>query len=203
MATHASSSPQAAGAPAVSSLAATDIRDIKPPVPIPDWSWLFWALAVALLAALAGWWWRRRRAKPATVAVAPEELIPPHVRARARLADALELITDPQPFCFAVSDALRWYLEEQFELRAPERTTEEFLDELQGSPHLELEQKRLLADFLIRCDLIKFARHRPDEPALRALHQAALRLVIETEPSRVPAAVPETAARPEAASTAA
>lgn len=166
-------------------LAFEDIRDIKPPVPIPDWTWLFWVLGGALLAALLGWWWwRRRKRRPARVEVKPEELIPPHVRAKERLAEALRFIGQPKPFCTAVSDALRIYLEEQFDLHAPERTTEEFLDEVQASPRLDVAQKQLLADFLARCDLVKFARHEPTEPELRDLHGAALRLVVETEPSR-------------------
>jgi hypothetical protein len=171
---------------ATNALALQDIRDIKPPVAIPDWTWLWWALGALLLGALLGWWWwRRRQRKPvAEKEVDVKKLVPPHVRAKERLEAALKFIRQPKPFCTAVSDALRWYLEEQFDLRAPERTTEEFLDELQASPQLDVTQKQLLADFLARCDLVKFAREEPSEPELRELHGVALRLVVETEPSR-------------------
>lgn len=181
-------------------LARQDIHDIKPPVPIPDWSWVWWVLAAAALAALALWWWRRQKArapeKPAEVS--PEQLIPPHVRAKRRLEEALRLLDQPKPFVIAVSDALRQYLEEQFDLHAPERTTEEFLDEVQSSPLLDAGQKALLADFLTRCDLVKFARYEPAERELRDLHAAALRLVIETEAARPPGAGLETAGPAEA-----
>jgi hypothetical protein len=90
------------------------------------------------------------------------------------------MIDQPKPFCIAISLGLRVYLEERFELRAPERTTEEFLDELQSSPRLALSQKQSLGDFLMRCDLVKFARHEPGEVALRELFDAAMRLVDET-----------------------
>ena len=78
------------------------------------------------------------------------------------------------------------------DLRAPERTTEEFLGELRGTGRLSDLQQSLLGDFLTRCDLVKFARHEPSEPELRALHDAAVRLVEETEPLLNPQASPPT-----------
>ena len=107
--------------------------------------------------------------------------VPPHVRARQKLEAALLLISDPRAFCIAVSDALRVYLEERFQLRAPERTTEEFLRDLQKTPALNETQKQSLAAFLEQCDLVKFARFEPPESALRDLHESALRLVHETQ----------------------
>jgi hypothetical protein len=81
-----------------------------------------------------------------------------------------------------VSDTIRWYLEERFDFRAPERTTEEFLYELQATNLLTPDQKTSLGDFLNRCDLVKFAKYEPGEPELRDLHASAVRLVEETEP---------------------
>ena len=157
-----------------------DIRDIKPPVEIPnEWLWLWITLAVLVLAIAAYFIWRKLRQKHELAPAAP--VIPPHVRAKQRLADALRLISDPNQFCTEVSQTLRLYLEERFELRAPERTTEEFLIELQKSKHLTLDQKLSLGEFLQSCDLVKFARHEPTEATLRQLHDAALRLVDETQ----------------------
>jgi hypothetical protein len=85
-------------------------------------------------------------------------------------------------FCIAVSDTVRWYLEERFEFRAPERTTEEFLIELQATNLLTPDRKQSLSEFLQRCDLVKFARYEPGRPELQDLHAAAVRLVEETEP---------------------
>jgi hypothetical protein len=158
-----------------------DIRGVKPPVPIPSaWSWLgpvLIGLAAAILVWLIVRAWRRWRRR---VLQAPAIVIPPDIRARERLRTALGLIGQPKPFCIAISHGLRVYLEEQFQLRAPEQTTEEFLDELQSSPRLTLRQKESLGEFLARCDLVKFARHEPGEPALRELFDAAMRLVDET-----------------------
>ncbi|MBU6402728.1 MAG: LPXTG cell wall anchor domain-containing protein [Verrucomicrobia bacterium] len=169
-----------------------DIRGLKPPVPIPaQWAWLWGTLAALALAALAGWLWRRRRKRPPLAPATPP--VPAHVRARQRLHDAYALLSEPHRFCFAVSNAIRWYLEERFDFHAPERTTEEFLSELQHSTLLTADQKATLENFLGRCDLVKFARYEPTETELRELHRAALRLVDETEPLSYQ---PEAAAAP-------
>jgi hypothetical protein len=162
-------------------VATNDIRGLKPPVAVPGgWAWVLWTLAALALAAALFWLWRWRRRRPRPVV--PQAIIPPHVRAREKLEAALRLLSEPRLFCIAVSDALRWYLEKRFDFRAPERTTEEFLVELQHSTLLTSDQKQVLEDFLCRCDLVKFARYEPPETELRELHQAAWRLVDETEP---------------------
>jgi hypothetical protein len=170
----------ATNSPATNSLADADIRDIKAPVEIPSgWFWLgcmLGALGIALASYFAWRYWQTHRTR-----TKPEQLIiPPHVRARRKLEQALGLIYEPRPFCISVSDTLRAYLEEAFSLRAPERTTEEFLDELQSSALLSFSQKQLLGDFLMRCDLVKFAREEPAVDQLKELHASALRLIDET-----------------------
>jgi hypothetical protein len=160
---------------------------LKPLIAIPNvWLWII-SIAAVIVVAVAAWlFWRYRRNKAAAALVVPP--VPPHVRARRRLERALSLISEPKPFSIAVSDALRAYLEERFNFHAPERTTEEFLYELQSTNLLTVAQKQSLAEFLESCDLIKFAKYEPAETALRALHDAALRLVNETEPRWVPPA---------------
>jgi hypothetical protein len=175
-----------------SSVAATnDIRPIRPPVAVPDpWPWILGGTAMLFLlgfvaAGLILWFTRQKRR-----AIPPP--VPPHVRARLKLDAALSVIHDPRAFAIAVSDAVRWYLEERFQLRAPERTTEEFLRDLQRTSALDASQKSSLGEFLEQCDLLKFARVEPAESMLRAMHEAALRLVHETqyELAAVPAPMP-------------
>ena len=157
----------------------TDIRDIKPPVVIPSgYEWLWWTLATLAALAAAWWLWRWWKKRKEQVAVVP--VVPAHVRARQRLRQALQLIAQPKPFCIAVSDAARAYLEERFNFRAPERTTEEFLRELSATDLLVNQQKESLGRFLESCDLVKFAKYEPGEPELRELFGSALRLVDET-----------------------
>ena len=159
----------------------------KPLIYIPNgWAWVVWTVGLLLLLAALYFAWRWWRKKPAMVTPP----IPPHVRARRKLEQALAMISEPKPFSILVSGAIREYLEERFDFRAPERTTDEFLYELQSSRLLTLEQKTRLADFLASCDLIKFAKYEPAEMELRGLYQSALRLVNETEPRVVPETTP-------------
>jgi len=176
-----------AQSPAATNAAPPAFQDaLKPLIAIPDgWLWFFCIAGILALAA-AGWLiWRYWRKKAATIRMSPP--VPPHVRARRMLERALSLISEPKPFSIAVSGAIRVYLEERFQFHAPDRTTEEFLYELQESQLLTLEQKQSLAEFLASCDLIKFAKYEPMETELRALHASALRLVNETEPRVLPA----------------
>ncbi len=158
-----------------------DLRDIKPPVEIPSgWAWVLWVAGAIVLSALLYFAWRYWRANRDKAPTLPP--VPAHIRAKQKLAEALALIAQPKEFCIAVSDTLRWYLEERFDFRAPERTTEEFLHELRATPLLTPDQKDSLVEFLNRCDLVKFAKYEPGEPELRQLHTSAVRLVEETEP---------------------
>ena len=171
--------PPPTAAPAASA-ETNDIRGIRPAEEIGgELLWLWIGLVLVALAVSAFLFWNHRRRKRLAKRLAP--LIPPHVRAKERLQRALSLISEPRLFCIEVSDALRIYLEDRFSFKAPERTTEEFLDELKATEHLLPDQKLSLGDFLQRCDLVKFARHEPPEVELRQIYEAALRLIDETQ----------------------
>jgi hypothetical protein len=159
-----------------------DVRDIKPPLEISNgWAWLWWALGVlaVLIVLLLAWRYIHRRMTH--IPVTPP--VPAHIRAKQMLERALAFLIEPKQFCTLVSNTIRTYLEERFDFRAPERTTEEFLRELQTTNLLTAEQKESLGNFLASCDLVKFAKYEPGENELRKLHSSALRLVEETEPT--------------------
>ncbi len=158
-----------------------DIRGIKGPVYIPSsYAWIGWTLlALALLVAAWFAWKKLRRRK--TIA-RPAVVIPPHRRAKDRLRNVNELLSDPYAFCSLVSDVIRTYLEERFDLHAPDRTTEEFLEEMRSKAVLHPDHKALLEEFLSRCDLVKFARFEPTQDELKALLDSALRFIDETAP---------------------
>ena len=117
-----------------------DIRGIKPPVEIPnEWLWAIVLAGIVVLVAAAVFAWKRFGHK--LFRPAPVVIVPPHVRAKQKLREALALIHDPRLFCIAVSGALRVYLEERFDFKAPERTTEEFMLDLQKTMLLSPDQK--------------------------------------------------------------
>jgi hypothetical protein len=80
-----------------------------------------------------------------------------------------------------LSDIARHYLEGRFSYRAPEMTTEEFLDEIKRSKELANEHKDLLKEFLSHCDLVKFAKYGPTPLEILDSFKAAERLVDQTK----------------------
>jgi cyanate permease len=84
------------------SAATNDLRDIKPPIEIPNaWVWAMWGVLALAVAALAFWtwrYWRKRRSQ-----VPPVLVIPAHIRAKQKLREALALIGQPREFCILVS----------------------------------------------------------------------------------------------------
>lgn len=79
-----------------------------------------------------------------------------------------------------LSAIVRRYLEQRYEIRAPELTTEEFLLVATARPELGAEHRVLLSQFLERCDRVKFAGYRPDAEESLATLKAARGFVEDT-----------------------
>ena len=75
------------------------------------------------------------------------------------------------------------YIENRFKLRAPEMTTEEFLDSLKQTDALTAKHKELLAEFLNLCDIVKFAKFGPSITEIEESFNSARRFVEETRPA--------------------
>jgi len=147
----------------------------------------WWLLgAVVLVGLLAGlcWLWPARRAATQPMAVA----LPCHVKAQRAFLRLRSLPrTTPAEIGFyyvELSQVLRVYLEERFGLRAPERTTEEFLRDLEGGDQLAREHRAELQQFLGCCDLVKFAAQVPSEAEQANVLAIAESFVEATRPDR-------------------
>ena len=140
------------------------IDDIEDVVEIPRESSFLWAWAlgvVALTAAGGAWLYlRRRRVKELVRIFKPAHELA-YERLRALVKEDLVGAGKIKEFYERISDILRHYIEHRFNLRAPERTTEEFLFELASTDVLSESDKESLGEFLQHCDLVKFARHEP------------------------------------------
>ncbi|HOW97476.1 MAG TPA: hypothetical protein PK634_06770, partial [Kiritimatiellia bacterium] len=88
-----------------------------------------------------------------------------------------------EPFYVELTGIARRYLESRFGLRAPERTTEEFIREASVSGLLSAAHQALVRDFLEQSDLVKFARFAPGIPEMNAAFASAEKLVVETRPA--------------------
>lgn len=154
---------------------AQELHDIAPPV---DYSllspWIIFAGAFLALGTLGllGWllWRRLRRPRPEQS---------PRDRALQSLDRASTEITSLTPYQFSirVSDILRQYVTEQYQLPITRQTSVEFLEALAGKSSFSEDERSLLRDFLTRCDLIKFARYEATTADSELLLDEALQFV--------------------------
>jgi hypothetical protein len=135
-----------------------EIRDIAPPVdvfPYPPWMVaVAVGVAVVILALIVWLIVRWARSRPAPPPPTPRAIA---LRELERLRPQVQSL-DPHDFSFPVSDVLRTYIGAEYHLHAPQQTSPEFLAAISGSPKFSDADRTLLATFLDRCDLIKFAR---------------------------------------------
>ncbi len=141
-----------------------------------NWPWLSALIAVAVIGLVALTAWLVKRKPPAQQLTPAEE-------ARLLLGQAADLADgqDDKAFSITVSGALRRYLERAFGLRAPEQTTEEFLQSAQRSGKLPEPSLETLAHFLKLCDLAKFAQHAFGADERQQLLNTARNFVDEAE----------------------
>lgn len=168
---------------------AQDIRDIKPPVGLARVPWSALSGLLALLAGLlAAWRWLNRHKPAASKPSTPPK--PPHQIAMEDLErlwrDGLPARGRYEEYYVRLSRIVRWYVEGRFGVRAPEMTTEEFLRAASEAQPLSAGHRQLLREFLLRCDLVKFARHQPSVREADDAFSSAQRMVEETKPVEQP-----------------
>jgi hypothetical protein len=154
---------------------AQEFHDIAPPVDyslVPPWL-IFVASFVGLsILGLIVWAVMRRMRKPK-----PEKS--PRVRALELLERARPEIAHQTPYEFSihVSDILRRYVVEEYRLPITKQTSVEFLEAISNAKTFSDDERSLLADFLNRCDLIKFARYEATTADSELLLDEATRFV--------------------------
>jgi hypothetical protein len=163
-----------------------EIADIEGVLDMPrQYGHLWWWVGgCAALAAATGAWLLLRKTKGKGAAAV---MIPAHELAYQRLRElvAEDLIGQGRikEFYERVSNILRHYIEDRFDLRAPERTTEEFLFELGSSRALESDDKERLKEFMTHCDLVKFAKFQPDAAQIQKTFDLVKEFIEKTKTS--------------------
>lgn len=149
--------------------------------------WMAILLVVSALAVIGSGTVLTLRARAARRKVAARRSA--YDDAVARLAQ-LEARGAPEPasadaWFVDLSDIVRHYLEQRYEIAAPELTTEEFLLVASQATALSTEHRSLLSAFLVRCDRVKFAGYRPDSDESLASLKAARAFVEDTRATQV------------------
>jgi hypothetical protein len=160
------------------------IEDIEGVVEIPAEPsyWWAWVVGVIAVAAVPGaWLWlQRRRVKELVRIFKPAHEIA-YERLRLLVREDLVGTGRIKEFYGRISDILRHYIEHRFSLRAPERTTEEFLYDLANTNALPESDKEDLARFLQHCDLVKFARHEPTNQQIQEMFDLVKAFIEKTK----------------------
>jgi hypothetical protein len=177
-----------------------ELRALKPqadlPVP-PLWPWILGGLALATVAA-GGLFWAGRWAynrlwpKPAVV-VEPVVMVdprPPEEIAFAEL-DRIENLNLPanarlKEHYSLVTDCLRRYIEDRYNIFALEQTTREIQTSFRYTGIVPPPQAEDLIELFTSSDLVKFARVTPPPTEAYIIVDEARRLVRETIPSTEP-----------------
>jgi len=143
--------PQAAPSPT------PELAPIAPPVPVfPYPMWMVVTAGVVLILVIAAIIWavvRHIKNRPQPPPPTPRELA---LAALEKLQSRVAQIP-AYPFSIEVSDVLRTFVAREFHVQATQQTSPEFLAAAAGSPRFSEADKALLAAFLEKVDLIKFA----------------------------------------------
>lgn len=159
----------------LAAVAAEEFHDIAPAVDyslIPPWL-IFLGVFVSLtVIGLVVWFIARALRRPSPIQSPRDRALAILERMRLDIAKM-----DPYRFSIRVSDILRRYVTEQFNLPVTRQTSVEFLAGLRSSSPFSEDEKSLLEDFLNRCDLIKFARYDATSADSQLLLDEAFRFV--------------------------
>lgn len=142
-----------------------------------DWFKKYWYILAGIATAVAIFFLfrlLRNRKKEEPQPEAPK--IPAHITALEKLNSLIVQERwrdeDKKGFYSELTDTVRRYLEERFDIYAMEQTTNEIIQNLKNAD-LEDSDKQYLKKILNRADLVKFAKFKPaEEDGFTSLHQS-------------------------------
>lgn len=164
-----------------------DIKDqIRYPVTADEvlpWVALYWILAIAVILTICLVIMHRRKGNPEYV-----RKDPPHIVALRKLdsfrGNGLWAPEKQKTFYSGVTDALRGYMADRYDIGAMEMTTAEIFEEMKGkdAPEKVLSEVKELFE---RADFVKFAKYVASDDENAAALPVAVRFVTETYQAEV------------------
>jgi hypothetical protein len=166
----------------------SDIRGLKGQRILTSW-WtpVLWLILLGLLIMLVLFLLRKRRQRVDSVSLEP--LRPAHEVALMEL-EALQskgLIEQGKikEFYIELSNILRRYMDRRYTIESLDRTTEELISEMR-SKRVEPDVIRMIRNVLVECDLVKFAKLRPQVSEIDLVHKTAVQFIERTRPLPAP-----------------
>ncbi len=159
------------------------VSRLAPPSIMP---FVYSAAIVLLLLAAAFYAIRHIIRKRRELAAQPPPPLPPWIKAELELDElAAENLVEQGMFMEFYNRTqliLRTYIEERFDIHAPERTTQEFLEELRNTGPQLTSYSGQLKQFLTHCDMVRFAAHIPEIHEINAMFNSCRDFVQATKP---------------------
>lgn len=168
---------------------AGDIRGLKDPLEIPrDW-WqviriALAGLAVLLILILIYVYYRRRKDGKSLIPRKEKPKRPPHEIALEELENliAQNLIGqgEVKRFYIILSEIIRRYIGDRYYIIAIEMTTGQLIEVMN---HADIDKDTIdeVENFLLRCDMVKFAKYIPAEDENESIIQLAFDIVEKTK----------------------
>ena len=126
--------------------------------------YLLWSL-LGIAVILAGIWFFRRYRKNKPLFVQPKEVIPPYVKAIRSLdeikASKLYQSERVKEYYTRLTDTVRQYLDDEFQIPAMEQTSLETVRAMEQSKMIDTREREKLKDILECADFVKFAKMTP------------------------------------------
>jgi hypothetical protein len=166
---------------------ASDIRDIKPPMPVRPSYWMFFLLIIVLVAvfvalfvarALLERGKRRKLARKLASRPAHEEALDALAALlRKRFIEKGKM----REFCYEISEIFRRYIQARFGITALDLTTEEILPRIENNGIIGEPMKPLVREFFTNTDVVKFAKYRPTREEMEKIIDATRTFVEATK----------------------
>jgi hypothetical protein len=167
-----------------------DIRDIKLPVGIPR-GWLFYFILILIPVLLTGGglaYYLYEKRKREEIFTRSDSSRPADEVAYERLdkLEELDLIKQGRvkEYYIILSEIIRRYIEQRYSISVLDRTTNELYRQLRRVPEIDKKHCSAIKDFLVECDLVKFAKYKPEENIIAEDSGTARRIIDLTKPVR-------------------
>ncbi|MGV8880151.1 MAG: hypothetical protein ACOH2A_14110 [Sphingobacteriaceae bacterium] len=168
------------------------IYDIKQPLAVSytwldwlrdNWKWIFFGIMI-LLAIIGAINYFRKTSVPQIAPVKQKPVIPAHQIALDKLNGLrnkqLWQQDEVKQYHSELSDIIREYLENRYQINALEQTTEEIFAALKHKK-ITNENRNLLRRMLTLADLVKFAKEKPDGAVNEQSMEKAVNFVTDTQ----------------------
>lgn len=137
-------------------------------------------IALGLLATFFLWWAFTKHEQPKPPLTAEQRAKKAQQRALQTIDQLQSKEGNREKFYVDLSQVVRSFVEEKYQLHATSQTTPEFLEEIKQSLLFSQDEKQTFERFMLKADSVKFALHQPTEQECEESLHAARDVVLSS-----------------------